>query len=251
MNDVFDVPGVDELFEGDLDDFVKRRDDLAKELKNDGDKDAAAAVKELRKPSTLLWAVNQVARRRRDAIDDLVRAAGEVRAAQAKAVQGKDAGGLRTSTNDWRNRIRALAAEVAKQAGEQYRDEAAATFEAASRNDEVATVLRAGRLVSALSVSGFGLEGMPEPEEVLVGPVEQDEKRTEAKPRRNERAVAAARAKLDSAESALEKVTHKLRRAEQRLEQARLGLDDAQKSYDQAREARDEAATALREAEGS
>lgn len=245
MTDTFAVPGVDELFEGELDDFVKRRDELAKQLKKDGDAAAAAAVKELRKPTTLMWAVNQVARRSRDAIDDLVRAAGEVRAAQAKAVRGKDAGLLRSSTNNWRNRVRALAADVAKLAGEQYRDEAAATFEAASRSDELVDVLRAGRLLTAISPSGFGLEGMPEPE-LLVGPVEKE---PEPKPKRNERAVKEARAKLDSAESALEKVTHKLRRAEQRLEQARHLVADAEKDRDQALAARDDAAEKLRAAE--
>ncbi|HUR78866.1 MAG TPA: hypothetical protein VMZ22_13035 [Acidimicrobiales bacterium] len=248
MTDPFDVAGVDDLYEGDLEDFVKRRDDLARQLKQDGAKDVAAMVKQMRKPTTVMWAVNQVARRNREAVDDLVRAAGEVRSAQARAVQGKDSGSLRTSTNDWRNRVRALAADVAKVAGEQYRDDAAATLEAASTSEELAAVLKAGRLITPLSPSGFGLDGMPEPE---ARPAVARDNPREEKPPRNERLVKEAQERLDARESALERETHKFRRAEQRLEQARLALEDAEKTRDHALAARDEAATALRQAEGS
>ena len=244
VTDPFDVPGVDALYDGDLEEFIARRDELVRQLKKDGEKDAAAAVKQLRKPSVVMWGVNQVARHNRDAIDDLVRAAGEVRAAQAKAVQGKDTGLLRSTTNDWRNRVRALAAEVAKLSGPQHRDDAAATFEAASANEALAETLRAGRLMSTLSPSGFGLEGMPEPpEELLVAePVEE----TKA-PTRSASEIKEARRKLDEREAALEKTLHRLRRAEQRLEQAREGVIDAEKLRDAALAARDEAAAALAE----
>lgn len=248
MADPFDADGVDALFEGDLETFVARRDELVKQLKADGHAEVAAAVKQLRKPTTLVWSLNQVARANRDAVDDLVRAGREVRAAQARAVQGKDTGTLRSTTNDWRNRVRALAVEVAKLAGAHYRDEAAAALEAASRNEEMADVLRAGRLASAPDAAGFGLEGMPEPAEVLVAPA--PEPSSSDKPKRNERAVKEARERLDARDASLEKETHKLRRAEQRLEQARDALADAQKSYDKAIAARDEAAAALRQAEG-
>jgi hypothetical protein len=250
--DVFDIPGVDALFEGELETFVERREELMRRLKKDGEKDAAAVVKQLRKPTTVMWAVNQVARRDRAAIDDLVKAAGKVRAAQARAVQGKDTGLLRSTTNDWRNRVRSLAAEVGKLAGAQHRDDAAATFEAASTDDELADVLKAGRLISSLSPSGFGLDGMPEPaEELLVGPPPKQSKAKaapepeSATPTASKREIADARRKLDERESALESVTHRLRRAEQRLEQAQDLVADATKARDAALAARDEAAAAL------
>ena len=242
VTDPFAVPGVDALFEGELDDFIARRDALVRELKKT-DKDAAAAVKALRKPSVVMWGVNQVARQHPEAVDDLVRAAGEVRVNQAKAVQGKDTGLLRSSTNDWRNRVRALAAEVAKLTGPQHRDDAAATFEAASANEALAEVLKAGRMLTALSPSGFGLEGMPEPPEaLLVAAPSEDDGKGRA---RNEAAYKDARRKLDEREATLEKATHRLRRAEQRLEQAREGVVDAEKIRDAALAARDEAVAAL------
>src|SRR5205809_4596366 len=108
MSDVFDVAGVDELFDVDLAEFVARRDALVKQLKADGDKDSAAAVKALRKPSAVAWAVNHVARHAAKEIAALVAAAGDVRAAQARAVQGKDDGTLRTATQTWRAHVRAM-----------------------------------------------------------------------------------------------------------------------------------------------
>ena len=46
-----------------LDEFVKARDTLAKELRKAGKTEAADEVKALRKPSVSAWTVNQLARR--------------------------------------------------------------------------------------------------------------------------------------------------------------------------------------------
>ncbi|MEY2472018.1 MAG: hypothetical protein QOK28_1347 [Actinomycetota bacterium] len=237
---------VDELFAGSLDDFVKRRDALARELKKAGDKDTAAAVKQLRKPSTAAWAVNQVARRSPDAIDELIAAAREVHAAQARAVQGKDGSGLRTATDEWRKRINALAAAVAKEAGEQYRDDAASTFEAASTSDEWSAMLKAGRLMTTLSPSGFGLQDMPDP--VLTPRRTHRSVQPEPEPEspRDDDAIARARDRLEQLDAALDKATHRLRRAEQRLDQARAAVADAEQAQEKAKAERDEAADALR-----
>src|SRR3954451_6368494 len=100
--DVFALPGVDELFELSLADFVARRDALVKQLKADGDKAGAAAVKALRKPSAVAWAVNHVSRRAPKEVAALIAAGRDVRSAQARAVQGRDDGGLRSATQAWR-----------------------------------------------------------------------------------------------------------------------------------------------------
>lgn len=49
------------LYAGPLDEFIRGRDALAKELRSARDRDAAAAVKGLRKPSRPAWALNRVA----------------------------------------------------------------------------------------------------------------------------------------------------------------------------------------------
>jgi hypothetical protein len=262
--DLFAVPGVDELFDAALADFIAGRDELVKELKKQGDKAAAAAVKALRKPSTVAWAVNQVARRDGDDIDALLEAARAVRAAQVKAVRGEGDGGLRNASREWRAVIQSLASSAAAFVGDQYRDEAAATFEAASADDELASMLRNGRLSAAVSPGGFGLAGMPEPLErrsaVDVAGFEPESRprvkgdadaaetadAPEAVAERDERRIAAAQKHLDEREAALEKATLRLRRAEQRLDVAQQAVDDANEARDKAMAARDEAAAALR-----
>ena len=47
---------IDELYGLPLEDFVAQRDALAKRLRADGDRDAAAAVKKLPKPTRAAWA---------------------------------------------------------------------------------------------------------------------------------------------------------------------------------------------------
>ncbi len=267
--DVFAVSGVDELFDVALADFVARRDALAKELKKDGDKAGAAAVEALRKPSAVAWGVNQVARAEPGDIEALLAAGQAVRDAQAKAVQGKDDGALRTAAQDWRGRIQALATAAARLAGDQYRDGAAATFEADSVGEELGAALKAGRLVAAAEPTGFGLAGLPDPpdcpdpaiapgnaspsaqvrarfdeanDEPIVDEPAIDEPAIDAEA---ETRSAAARKRLAEREAALEKATHRLRRAEQRLDAARQIVDEAVSVREEALTARDEAAAEL------
>src|SRR5262249_42707321 len=51
---------LDRLFRGPLEGFVATRDALAKDLKAAGDKENAARVKALKRPSVSAWAVNQL-----------------------------------------------------------------------------------------------------------------------------------------------------------------------------------------------
>ncbi len=248
MTDVFDLPGVDELFDADLADFVARRDALTKQLKADGDTAGAVAVKGLRKPSTVAWAVNQVARSAPREIAALVSAGRDVRTAQARAVQGKDDGALRSATSAWRAQVRALGDRAGAAVGDQYRDDAVAAFEAASVDDELADVLAAGHFLVAPTPSGFGLAGMPEPAERIGEP--RPEKAPRAAPVRDERAIERARGELDDLDKAVEKQLNRLRRAEQRLDQAREAVDTARSAHDDAQSARGEAERALRALEG-
>jgi hypothetical protein len=53
---------VRDLLGVDPEDFVQRRKELARELREDGDRDAAARLLAMRKPPLHLWAVNHFAR---------------------------------------------------------------------------------------------------------------------------------------------------------------------------------------------
>lgn len=231
----------DALFEAELADFVATRDALAKQLKAGGDKEGAAAVKALRKPSTVAWGINRVIRTHRDDVDELIEAAGAVRAAQVRAVQGNDAGGLREASRGWRAKINQLAAAVATLVGDQYRDEAAATFEASSVDEALGEILKAGRFTAAVTAAGFGLAGMPDPP-VRPSIETEPDPAPEPPPAVDEAAVDEARATLESRETAVEKALFRLRRAEQRLDQARQAVDEARVAHEETVAARDAAA---------
>jgi len=93
---------LDELYAAPLDEFIERRTSLAKQLKADGRGEEAAEVAGLRKPAVPLWAVNQLARRNRPAVEALLEAGQELRHAIGKgdreafgAAQARQADALR------------------------------------------------------------------------------------------------------------------------------------------------------------
>lgn len=232
MDDAFAIDGVDELFGAPLEEFIGARDALVKALKADKRKEDAAIVKALRKPSAAAYAINQVARSFGDEVDALLAAGAAVRDAQAKAMQGRDDGALRTTTREWRDLVNGLAARAG-----QHRDDAAVAFEAASVDEVVGAFVCAGRLTAVPEAGGLGgLAGMPEPvvrarepepeAELLWGPVDESPVET---PADNE-----LEAKIAEAEKELEKRTHRLRRAEQRLDQAKQEVREAEAARDEA-----------------
>ena len=64
---------IDRLYALPREEFTPQRDELAKRLREEGDRDGAAAVKALRKPTIAAWAVNQVQRDRPDEVRDELR----------------------------------------------------------------------------------------------------------------------------------------------------------------------------------
>lgn len=244
--DAFDVPGVDALFDAELNEFIAHRDALVKQRKADGDKEGAAAVKALRKPSTVAWGVNRIVRTNGEAIGELLDAGAAVRAAQAKAVQG-DGAALRDASKSWRTQINGLASQVAKLIGDQYRDEAAATFEAASIDDVLSETLRSGRFTAAVEAAGFGLSGMPDVPARRETPAVQEPVPEPERVAVDDTALVEAQHDLAEREKKLEQALHRLRRAEQRLDQAREAVDDARLTYEETLKARDIAARSLKD----
>jgi hypothetical protein len=83
---------IDRLYGLPLDAFVAERDALAKELRGSGQRDEAAAVKALKKPSVAAWAVNQALRTQGKAARELWQAGDALAAAQEKILAGKGSG---------------------------------------------------------------------------------------------------------------------------------------------------------------
>jgi hypothetical protein len=153
----------DELYGLPPGDFTRARDARAKELRSDGDRDAANAVKALRKPTVAAWALNQLSRQRGGDLDELLSAGEELRAAQEELLGGGDRSAFQEVAARERELVARLTADttrLASEAGERgagLREKVAETLHAAALDEETAEELRAGRLVKEReAIGGFG-----------------------------------------------------------------------------------------------
>jgi len=158
--------GIDELFALPPDGFTSARDELARRLAKGGDRAAAAAVKSLRKPTLVAWALNQLPRRLGKDMRALVEAGESLRTAQRRAASGAKDTGFQEASETRRRLVRNLtgkATRILSEAGKpsQAADaEIARSLEAASVDVEAADLLLAGRLSKAIStVPGFDSVG--------------------------------------------------------------------------------------------
>lgn len=159
----------DELYGLPLAEFVPARDALAASRRAAGDRDGAAAVKALRKPTLAAWAMNQTAREHPADVARLLEAGAALRAAQRDALAG-DSTGLREAgrvLGDLLQHVTGLAAGRLDGSSPVQRDRIAATLRAtatATATDGGAgDRLRRGVLVEDLDPAGFGLEGFEAP----------------------------------------------------------------------------------------
>jgi len=165
-----------ELFALPPEEFIAARDRLAAELKDAGKADEATEVKKLRRPSIVAWAVNAASREGADEVAALREAGQELRRAQRKTLSGGGGEDLRAATDARRALIQTLADAGVRAIGARggaHRDAIAATFDAASVDDELGERLQAGTLErEARPTAGFGaIEGF----EVLQGGGSEDD----------------------------------------------------------------------------
>ncbi len=143
----------DELYGLPLDEFTRARDERAKELRKEGDPDAANAVKALRKPTVAAWALNQLARTRAKDVERLMAAGEKLQSAQEELLAGGDRAAFQRAAAEERE----LVAELAGEAEPGLAEKIAATLRAAALDSEVADGLRVGRLVREReAIGGFG-----------------------------------------------------------------------------------------------
>ncbi len=151
---------VDGLFAGRPEEFVARRDALAKQLKADGDKDLAAEVKALRRPTVAAWAVNQVARSAKRDMAALLQIGDRLRDAHDALAEGRGDKAIREATIERRALVAKLttaAVALLESGGEAQRDAITNTFDAAVADPDAGLEVRAGRLNKEFEApSGFG-----------------------------------------------------------------------------------------------
>jgi hypothetical protein len=139
---------IDGLYGLALEDFTKERDALARRLRADGDRDAAASVAELRKPVLAAWVVNRLARTRRADVEALVEAAAAIRAGKPDADER-----FRTTADGLARAAREVLSEAGRRPSDAVLRDVATTLRAASAADPDALV--AGRLTEPVEATGF------------------------------------------------------------------------------------------------
>jgi hypothetical protein len=272
------VPDLDEvagrLYGLPLEEFTRERDAAARELRKAKERDAAAEVAKLPKPSQGSWAANTLARERRKLVDALLAAGDELRGAQEGAVAGKGAGALRDAAAAERAAVEALveAAKELRPGGRkptaQTLDRLRTTLHAAATDDDVRAALDAGRLVEDASGAGaWGLmEGGDAPavtakprrkpapkkkDEAAERERKEKEAAEEAERERRQRLEAElreARAERRSRERELDRAEKAAERAAKRLADALAAADDAREQADEAKSDLDAAREAAEEA---
>ena len=256
----------DELYGLPPGEFTRARDERAKKLRGGGEREAANAVKALRRPTVAAWALNQLARRRAKDLDKLLSAGEDLRAAQDELLAGGDRSAFQDAAARERDLVAKLAADattLASEAGERgggLQEKVAATLHAAALDEETAEELRAGRLVKEReAIGGFGaMAGAPAPAPSAKPPKKRPAKRRAARSsaaagedaQRRQRLTAArtderhARRELEAAERA---VKHAEERAEAAEAHAREAGERARTTAERLKEAK-RAQTAARKA---
>lgn len=152
---------IHELFSAPLKDFVARRDELAKRLRADGDREAAAAVAALRKPTQSAWLANQVARCEPKLLKKLLRAGSALREAQSRTLAGEGAELLRDAAAREREAVEEIVAAArgflpaGRLASESVLGELRDTLYAAARDEDVRRALSASRLERAARAASW------------------------------------------------------------------------------------------------
>jgi hypothetical protein len=224
---------VDDLYALPPAEFTAARDTLAKRLRAEGDKAAAAEVKALRRPTVAAWAVNQVARDQPALVDAVVAAGRDLVAAQETLLGGGGRDELRAAMAARRDAVAAATRAALALAGEAHRDAIHATFDAAATEDGAGEAVRSGRLTRELDPpSSFALLGG------FTAPVEPDEPEAEEPPvdeaaRAEARAaVAAAREGLAAAEARRDDAGRALEAAGAAVESATRAVAAAEAEVD-------------------
>jgi hypothetical protein len=253
---------IEQVYRGPLEDFVGRRNAAATEMRTSGDRQSAAALKSLKKPSRTAWALNLGATESPNLMQALAATIPETAAAPSSGVD------VRASISAVRTAVQEFAVEAARLAGAAGHDLdagvlAKALFAVLGETDSF-SLLRRGRLAEIPTGGGLDLlsllptraddprpasppppqrprsrTGSPAPADVI----ERDARQAEARAQTEKAAAELASAKERAAEAAAG-----LRDAEARVKVAEERLREADEDVREAKSRRDRA---LQEAEAA
>lgn len=231
----------DELYALDPAGFTKARDERANLARDAGDRNAADAIRRLRKPSTSAWLVNMLVRRHPDELAELAELGTALRSAQAELAGDE----LLRLTEQRRTLIahltrltRTVAGELGHRASETVIQQVEQAFSAALVDERAAADVASGRLTKPPQTDApFGLvaptghsprttkkpaQSKPSGELTRAKAALADARRAladaEAEARQRERAAAEAAASLRAANKRVEERAAAVHAARQRVD---------------------------------
>jgi len=242
----------DALYAAPAADFIATRNELAKQLKADGDQLGSTRLKAMRKPTVAAWVANLVARSLPDDLDDLLALGDEFREATAD-LDGDRLRDLTPKRHQLLDKVSKEAVRLAVDEGQKVSADVGQklreTLDAALIDPAAGDALREGRLSSALRHVGFGVvDENGEPSNVT--PL-TDERRQAARDRRKtqqaeaDKESASARSKREAAEREAEereaaeraKAKRAFEDAVTAAQEAEAKVEDLDNQLDDAREA--------------
>lgn len=211
-----------------LDEFTPARDELARRLGNEGDRERAKEVKRLRKPSLAAWALNQVRRDDPRGVEELLAAGEQLRGSTERLLSGETREAFERAIAEERRLVQELAHHGERQllaaghsvtAGAQ--NKLVATLRAVARDSGARELLSAGRLVRDHEISDLGLDVSPAADQKVSNREPDASAESEAADRAKfARKVRSLRQRLERAQGRLQKTEGQVRAAEHRVEEA-------------------------------
>jgi hypothetical protein len=152
---------IDRLYGLDLEAFCPQRNALVRQLRQAGEREAAAAVRQLRKPTCAAWLVNRVVRAEPGLLAEFLRAGAALREAQARTLAGEGAQMLREAAAAERAAAEDLVSAArgflprGRLASRPVLARVRDTLQAATRDAQVRESVRAGRLQREATAAGW------------------------------------------------------------------------------------------------
>ncbi|OAK52131.1 hypothetical protein [Rhodococcoides kyotonense] len=260
MPDQVDFDDVaDELYSLDPSEFVAARKDAVARARKAGDRKTATTIGALRKPTVVAWMVNLLVREEPEDVAELFDLGDSLREAQRRSAADE----LKELSGARQQAIRALtrravkiAAEHGKPGADDAEREIGQTLNAALADPDVGERVRAGRVVTAESYSGFGpamlalAPELPDEEEEPGAEQTTDEETADEEPETvDQKALdeareqleeakedeASARADAESARAEAESAEENLAEVKERLARLRSELHEAEEQEAEAR----------------
>lgn len=242
----------DRLYAAELDEFVERRKQLTRELRKEGDREAAAEVDRLHKPTVAAWAVNQLARREKMQMRSLLASADRLHQAHRKALEGGSLKPLEQARQDEQKAIRALKrsaetilSESGHAATQSNLDRIEETLHAAAVDEQVRELVRDGRLSKEVKAAGLGLDAFagltssPRPSKRTKAEEGKAAKREEARAKHElaKQQLRDSRRAAKDAEQAVRTQEQALERAEGELTSRQADVKAAEKEVERTQKA--------------